>query len=110
MLIIAAGFILLFFIFKMKIFLLIAAVVAVLGAMSKLATQAITWLWFKISEVLGWINSRLLLGIIFFFFLFPISLIMRLFNKITVKLKKHEGSYYAERNHTYTSTDLENSW
>ncbi|HXB41836.1 MAG TPA: SxtJ family membrane protein [Bacteroidia bacterium] len=110
MLIIAAGFIVLFLIVKIKWFLLIALAVAILGAMSKIATQGITWAWFKISEILGWINSRVLLGAIFFLFLFPISLLMRALNKITIKMKKQKDTYYSERNHTYTSEDLENSW
>lgn len=110
MLIIAAGFIVLFFIFKTECFLLIAFLVALLGAISKPATQAITWLWFKIAEVLGWINSRVLLVLIFFFVLFPISLLMRLFNKGTIKLKKEKATYYSERNHTYKPKDLKNVW
>lgn len=110
MLIIAAGFIALFFIFKIKWFLLTAFTIAFLGAMSKPFTQATTWLWFKLSEGLGWINARILLGIIFFLILFPISLLMRLFNKNVLKLKKQTTSYYTERNHTYTNEDLENVW
>ncbi len=110
MLIIAAGFIVLFLIFKLKWMLIVSLAVAVLGAMSKLATEGITWVWFKIAEILGWINSRILLGIIFFLFLFPISLIMRALNKITIKMKKQKDTYYSERNHTYTTEDLENSW
>jgi hypothetical protein len=110
MLIIAAGFIVLFIAFKIKWLLLIALMVAVLGAMSKLATQGITWFWFKISEILGWINSRVLLSIIFFLFLFPISLLMRLLNKMTIKMKKEKETYYQERKHTFTPEDLENTW
>ncbi|PID45961.1 MAG: sxtJ [Proteobacteria bacterium] len=37
--------------------------------------------WLKISEVLGWINTRLIMGIIFFLLIMPIGLIMRLFAK-----------------------------
>ena len=110
MLIIAAGFIVLFFAFKLKWLLLIALTVAVLGAVSKLATQGITWLWFKIAEILGWVNSRVLLGIIFFLFLFPISLLMRLLSKMTIKMKREKVTYYSERNHTYKPEDLENVW
>lgn len=110
MLIIAAGFIVLFLIFKLNWMLIVSLAVAVLGAMSKLATQGITWVWFKIAEILGWINSRILLGAIFFLFLFPLSLLMRALNKITIKMKKQKDTYYSERNHTYTTEDLENSW
>jgi hypothetical protein len=33
--------------------------------------------WMKLAEVLAWINTRLLLGIVFFFVVTPIGLIMR---------------------------------
>ena len=110
MLVIAAGFILLFFIFKIKWFLLTAFLIAALGALSELFTNAVTWLWFKIAEILGWINSRILLGIVFFIFLFPMALLMKALNKITVQLKRNKSSYYSERDHLYTPEDLENTW
>lgn len=110
MLIIAAGFMVLFFIFKIKWFLLVAFVVSFLGAMSKLFTDGVTWVWFKISEILGWINSRILLGIVFFFFLFPLAMLMKLFNKVSIILKKGKASYYSDRNHLYKAEDLENVW
>lgn len=110
LLIIAAGFIVLFFVFKIKWFLLVAFIVAFLGAMSKLFANGVTWLWFKISEILGWINARILLSVLFFIFLFPIALLMKAFGKGSVRLKKSKDSYYSERDHLYTSEDLENTW
>jgi hypothetical protein len=64
-LIIAAGFIILFFVFKLKIFLIVAFVVAFFGALSTMFANGLTWVWFKIAEILGWINSRILLSVIF---------------------------------------------
>jgi flagellar biosynthesis protein FlhB len=110
LLIIAAGFIVLFFIFKIKWFLLVAFLVAFLGAMSKLFADAVTWLWFKISEILGWINARILLSVVFFIFLFPMALLMKAFGKSNIQLKKNKTSYYSERDHVYKSEDLENVW
>lgn len=110
MLVISAGFIVLFIVFKIKWLLLTAFVIAFLGAMSTLFTDAVTWLWFKLSEMLGWLNSRVLLGIVFFIFLAPMAFLMRLLNKITIKLKKGDSSYYSDRNHLYKPEDLENVW
>ena len=50
--------------------------------------------WMKIGEILGWINSRLILGIIFIFILQPISFLMRLFNYDPLSLKKENLQTY----------------
>ncbi len=36
--------------------------------------------WMKVGAVLGWINTRLILGIVFFLIFVPFGLLMRLFN------------------------------
>ena len=36
-------------------------------------------IWIKIGLILGWINSKIVLGIVFFFILIPISIIMKFF-------------------------------
>ena len=93
-----------------KIFVFIPILVLLLSVISDLCLNGITWLWFKISEVLGWINSRILLGVVFFIILVPISFIARLLNKTAIKLKKSNDSYYKVRNHSYTPEDIENMW
>ncbi len=68
-------------------------------------------LWFKLAEILGWINSRIILSIIFFLFLSPIAFIFRLATKNPLTLKKTNAkSVFADRNHKYTAADLENIW
>ena len=39
------------------------------------------WLWMKLGAGLGWINTRILLTIIFYLIILPAGLIMRLFGK-----------------------------
>ena len=36
-------------------------------------------IWIKIGLILGWINSKIILGIVFFLILIPISIIMKFF-------------------------------
>ena len=36
-------------------------------------------LWLKLGYILGWINSRIILGLIFIFVLIPIGLVMKFF-------------------------------
>ncbi len=53
-------------------------------------------LWMAVGFALGWINSRIILGIIFIFLLQPISLIMKLFKYDPLKYKKINKKSYRE--------------
>ena len=75
------------------------------------AAKAIEWAWLKFALALGWVNSRILLSIIYFVFLMPIAWVARLFTKDPLALKaKNSGSLYTTRNHQYKKEDLENIW
>ena len=58
-------------------------------------------IWMLLGEILGWINSRLILGIIFYFVLLPISLVMKGIGydplKIKNKNQKTFKSYIKDR-------------
>ena len=54
---------------------------AVVGLLKPLLLGPVNRVWLKISDVLGWINTRLVMGVIFFLLIVPIGLIMRLFTK-----------------------------
>ena len=111
LLVISTGLLVLFFIFKLNGFVIAAAVIGVLGLASKWAGDKIAWLWMKLSEVLGYVNGRILLSLIFFLFLVPIAFLSRLSRGNTLQLKKKpEGSYFSDRNHSYVSKDLEKSF
>jgi len=88
----------------------IALGLMLVALLSKWLSSKIIWLWFKLSEVMGYVMSRVVLSIVFFLFLFPISILYRLFNKDSLNLHNEEGSTYAIRNHTYNSGDLDNPW
>lgn len=72
--------------------------------------QGVIWVWFKIAQVLGWINSRILLSLVYFIFLTPISFLYRLTKKNGLNLKSPKNSIYEERNYTYQAEDLDNPW
>ncbi len=52
--------------------------------------------WMKLGNVLGWINSRIILGSIFIFILCPISLIMKIFKYKPLKKKEDNLNSYKE--------------
>lgn len=92
------------------LFVKIAFAVGLLSLLSSYFATALTKVWGKIIGVVGFINAHVLLSIIFFVILLPISLIYRLFNKDTLNLDAGKSSYYSERNHTYSAGDLKNPW
>ena len=78
--------------------------------LSKWLSSKFVWLWFKLGEGMGYVMSRVILSVVFFFFLFPISVLYRLFNKDALRLKRKEDTMYTDRSHTYSASDLENPW
>jgi len=49
--------------------------------------RPINTIWIKIGNVLGWVNSRIILGIMFFLIILPIGLILKLFGKDSMNRK-----------------------
>ena len=52
-------------------------------------------IWIKIGIILGWINSKIILGVVYFVILIPISLVMKLFkyDPLKKKISKEQISY-----------------
>lgn len=52
-------------------------------------------LWIKLGNILGWINSKLILGLVFIIVLMPISIFMKLFkyDPLRKKILKKNRSY-----------------
>ena len=47
-------------------------------------------LWMIIGNIMGWINSSIILGLIFLVFILPISFIMRIFGYDPLKIRKKQ--------------------
>jgi hypothetical protein len=113
-LVIVIGFLLLGYVFPStgKYFYFLALIVGILSLISPVIGDSIIWGWEKFSHALGWFNSKVLLSIVFFLFLTPIAFLYRIFRKKdTLMLKRPpDNSAFVERNHTFTSRDLENPW
>ncbi len=73
--------------------------------------RLIVWIWEKIGLVLGWINTKIILSLVFFIFLTPFGILSRIFTKKSaLQLKNDSKTTFVERNHTYTKKDIENIW
>ena len=94
-------------------FLAAAVLLLALGLFVKPAGALIARAWLKFGGLLGAVNSRIILGAIFYLFLTPIALLARLTRGDFLHLKKRGGadrSYWHVRNHVYTAEDIGKLW
>ncbi|GAB3167979.1 hypothetical protein [Telluribacter humicola] len=111
-LVIVTGLVVLYFIFDASFLLYAAGIIGVLCIAIPVVGDLIVKGWYKIAEVLGAINGRILLSIVFFIILFPVALLSRIGKKknpLALK-RENESSVFANRNHRYTAKDMENVW
>ena len=52
--------------------------------------------WMSLGKILGWINTRLILGLVFIFVVQPIAFFMRVFGYDPLQQKKSKKSSYRE--------------
>jgi hypothetical protein len=95
---------------KREGYLFVAMGLHVLNMTKPRIYRPIAVIWLGFSDLLGAVVSRVLLSVVFFFVVTPISLLRRLFGKDSLKLrvfKVGQGSVMVERNHTFVGRDLE---
>jgi hypothetical protein len=68
-----------------------AAVFAMFALVYPPALRPLNSLWLKIGHVLGWINTRIILGLVFFVIFVPVSLLMKLLRKDPMA-RKHDAA------------------
>ena len=108
-LVIVTGLLVLSWVFSSVYLVYAAGIAGLLSFISPVGTR-IVWLWYKVAEVLGWLNSRVLLSLVYYLFVTPIAFLFRLFGNDPMRLKDNKGSMFEPKEHTYTKGDLENPW
>ena len=79
--------------------LIISIIFLLLGLVNSKILNPLNKLWFKVGIFLGKIISPLVTGIIFFFVVTPIGILMRLLNKDLLNLKfNNNSSYWIKKN------------
>ena len=64
--------------------------------------------WMRLAEVLGWINTRILLTLIFYLVVTPIGVVMRLFRRSPLALEERNGSFWCDPpRHSYGDKHFE---
>ena len=79
--------------------LVISIIFLILGLINSKFLSPLNKLWFKFGLLLGRLISPIIMGIIFFFVVTPIGLILRIFGKDVLYLKKNDTkSYWIKKN------------
>lgn len=91
-------------------FLVTAGILVIIGLLFSSLTNKIHWLWMKIGEGMGFVTGKIVLTIIFYIFLVPLSFLARLRKRKPIKLNPDSNSFYTERNFTYTGESMKNLW
>ena len=52
--------------------------------------------WMKLGFALGWVNSRIILGLVYLIILQPIAIVMKIFGYDPLKVKKNNEKSYRE--------------
>ena len=107
---IMVGCIVLFIIFSSPVFWIAAIAIGIAGIASDKLSHWIHLAWFKLADILGFIMSKIILGILFIAVLLPVAAMAKIFRKDIMMMKKHYPSYFVDRNITYEPKDLENPW
>jgi hypothetical protein len=61
--------------------------------------------WMKLAGILGFVSTRVILGVMFYGVFTPFSIVMKVFGRDPLRLAQHEGSYWvlrpAQRKHDH---------
>ena len=75
-------------------FILVSVIFLILGLINSKLLKPFNFLWFKFGLLIGRIISPIIMGIIYFFVVTPIGLLMKLFQKNLLNLKKKKSNTY----------------
>lgn len=85
--------------------------IAILSALFKGFASLIASLWMAFGTLLGKVNGAILLTLVYFLILTPLSWLKKLISSSEVfSSKKEKTSRFIERNHSYIKDDLQFPW
>lgn len=91
--------------------LYVSIAVGVIGALSEYLSRKLDFLWMGLARILGLIVPNIILGLVFYLFLFPLSLIARLFRRQDpLRLRNPGETVFVTMNKTFDKNSFEKPW
>lgn len=109
-LVISMGFLVIYLIFSYQWAVYVSLTFGIIGIVSKTLSELIEKGWIKLSYLLSYIVPPILLSIVFYLFLFPISLVFRIFNKDSLLLSDQYNTYFFSVQKNTKEQDFEKMW
>jgi hypothetical protein len=109
-LIISMGFLILNLVFHWYWAIIVSLLVGVIGIISSYLSRKIEWGWMKLAKFMGYIVPNILLSIVFFLVLFPISLLSKIFIKDPLLLSNKYKTYFIDTNKEVNKESFEKIW
>ena len=110
MLVITIGFLILYLLFAWQWAVIVSLVVGLIGIVSSALSRKIEWAWMKLARILSYIIPSVLLGIIFYLILFPLSLISKLFTKDPLMLSSKHETFFVNIEKEFDKKSMEKIW
>tara|TARA_B100000965_G_scaffold303161_1_gene261855 strand:- start:378 stop:773 length:396 start_codon:yes stop_codon:yes gene_type:complete len=84
--------------------LILSIIFLFLGVLNSRILTPLNIVWFKFGMLLGKIISPIVMGLIFFIVVTPTAIILKLFNKDVLSLKKNKSNSYWKKNSNYKTS------
>jgi len=108
---ICTGLVVVYLVTQQRHWLLATVLLGAAGIFSTALASLIDKLWMKLAWLLSQIVPNILLGVVFYFFLFPIALAARFFGrKDPLNLRNRLASNYVEPNKEFDKKSFEKYW
>lgn len=97
--------------FGQPVLVYLALALLFLGVFIKPAALWVAWGWLRLAHVIGLVNAKIILTLIFYLVLTPIAVCYRLIRGDALRIQRQPAdSNWHPRNHTYEKADLEKAW
>jgi hypothetical protein len=100
-----------YYFYHLDSFLAAAGMLGIAGLFFPSIAKLVHQTWMKFAEVLGYVTSKVLLGLVFVLIVIPLSLMSKVFKgRNGIQLKPQGSSHFKDRNFTYDKRSMENIW
>lgn len=108
---ISIGFGIIFLLSDLRWCIYTSLTIGILGLSSNKIAEFIDFLWMKLAKVLSYIIPNILLSVIFYVFLFPLSILSRTFgNKDPLQLKGKNTTLWINTSNQNDTNTFEKMW